>query len=137
MLKTALILAACAVTAPAYAQPDQSDGNVHVDESFNGRTVRLTRGQNLVVSVPERGSTGWSLTRLPTNLSLSGTDKSNNAPAVDPASNEPPIVGAGTTESYWLRGEAAGRGVIVFERRSFGSSGRRAGPILRITVVTN
>ena len=137
MLKTALILADFAVVASAQAQPGQQDGNVHLDESSNGRTVRLARGQSLVVSLQERGSTGWSLTRLPTNLSLSGTDKLGNAPAVDLASNEPPILGAGTTESYWLRGEGAGRGVLTFERRSFGASGRRTGPVLRITVITN
>jgi len=46
-------------------------------------------------------------------------------------------VGAGTTESYWLHSEGAGRGVLAFERRSFGTNPRRIGPLLRITVITN
>ena len=130
MFKPFMVLVAAAIALPAYGQSVEPGGSVHVNRTSNGRTVRLRSGQRLVVSLQNLGSTRWSLTGLPANLSLSGVDRIDNAPPPNPPRPENIIVGAGVTVEYWFEGERAGAGALTFELRSIG--GRHCYEALRV-----
>lgn len=107
MLVVALALAGCSLTGAGVAGP------VAIDKDDNGKTIALSVGQTLLVSLPANPSTGydWTVTgALPPQLRAS-------ADSFD-ASGTPGVVGAGGTQvlSYDVVRAGSGRLALGYAR---------------------
>lgn len=141
-----LLIAAAAlgaiIAAPAAAQNRDRGGDrnrdgdrdvVSVTQSDTARPVIVRDGQRLVVSV--QACVGcpyaWALTRLPTNLALTGISEVSrpNRPG------QPPIVGGSKTVEFHFSVLSRGTGALELRNRSF-VRGNRDGQSARYNVVT-
>lgn len=127
-----LIIAAALLALPAAAAAQTNE--VRADASANGRTITVRSGQYLTVSVNACVGCpyGWRLTRLPTNMSLSGIQNIDT----NDRSGDEPVVGGSKTVEYTFLVEGNGRGTLRLENRRFQGPRDRNTQTLTINVVT-
>jgi len=129
-----LIIAAAAfsLAAPAAAVAQSRAAVVAVDEGANGRTIRLRRGQELVVSVQACVACpyAWAVAARPRVLTGLGTQEVD----MTPRGGATPMVGGNKIVKYRFRAVRAGRGTLQLANRPF-TGGAGDGRTLRINVL--
>ena len=123
-----------AASTPAFAQSNARAAlaPVQVNETANGRTITLRRGQELVVSVEACVGCpyAWSVARRPQALTALATQEVDDTPR----GGAEPMVGGSKTVKYRFRAARAGRGSLQLAYRPF--TGNRGGRTLRINIVS-
>ena len=119
-----LALAACH-TVPVDPAPSV------VGHSQNGGAVAVAVGDTLTLRLESNGTTGysWAVTRLPSNLRLTGEESEA------PPQTDPPIAGAPGAQVFRFAATGPRRGTLRLAYRRAGSE-RRAAETFRLTVVT-
>lgn len=145
MMRAVILLVALAACSPAAPPPESAPvqsapqaeavapptlAAVEIGRAEDGTTINVRIGQTLVVRLSGNTSTGVKWQAVETPAFLTPTD----APLAPEASQEPPVIGAGGTESLAFVANAAGTGEVVIEQRSFGGAGPARG-VFRVTVV--